>query len=271
MAEKMSVSVCGAMGRMGQCVIQSVLSRSDLRLAGVLERSDFYLLGRDLSQILAGVPTGLMLTADFIQAVTEADVYIDFTTPASSLLYLEQAVKLKLPAVIGTTGFSSEEQLRLKEVGRRIPLLWAPNMSIGVNVMYKVVSALTRMLGSDYDVEIVEAHHRLKKDAPSGTALKLLEVVAQAKGLSKEKSRVVGRSGQVGERRDDEIGVLAVRGGDIVGDHTIYFCGPGERLELTHRAHTRDTFAQGAVRAASWLAAAGRLPGLYTLDDILSE
>ncbi len=266
MSAPKKVVVCGALGRMGQKVIQAVRGRRDLVLHGVVERPDSPLLGRSIGPLVGDADLNLSLTADLAEAGRGADVYIDFTSVESTLAYLARAAEMGLAAVIGTTGLSQDQRKQLARAGGRIPVLWAPNMSIGVNVMYRIAAAMTKMLGRDYDIEIVETHHRLKKDAPSGTAVKLLETVAQARELSPE-VMVTGRAGQVGERTDDEIGVLAVRGGDIVGDHTVYFCGPGERLELTHRAHARDPLAQGAARAASWLA--GRAPGLYTIDDTL--
>jgi 4-hydroxy-tetrahydrodipicolinate reductase len=262
-AEIIKVAVCGAMGRMGRKIIQAILERPEMRLSGIIEGPDYPRGGAAL-----GLETPLALTTDFAEGAYEADVYIDFTTVPASLAFLDRAVEMKLPAVIGTTGFSKADQARLKEAGRQIPLLWAPNMSLGISALNRVVGDLAKALGPDYDVEIVELHHRHKRDAPSGTALKLLESVARARGLDPDRSLVSGRLGLAGPRREEEIGVLAGRGGDVVWDHTVYFLGPGERLELTHRAHTRDTFAQGAVRVAAWLA--GRAPGFYTLEDTLS-
>lgn len=266
MAGPIKVTVCGALGRMGQRIIQAVLSRPEqLVLSGVVERPGHPQIGQNIGPLAGAAQIDLKLAEALAPG---SDVYIDFTSVEASLAYLEQATALGLAGVIGSTGFSPEQKERLAEAGRKIPLLWAPNMSIGINALYKIVSALTKALGPDFDIEIVEAHHRLKKDAPSGTALKLQETIAQARGLDPAASRVSGRDGQVGERTRDEIGVLALRGGDIVGDHTIYFCGQGERLEITHRAHSRDTFAEGAARAAIWLA--GRTPGLYSFEDIMN-
>jgi 4-hydroxy-tetrahydrodipicolinate reductase len=248
------------MGRMGQKVIQAVWNRGDLALVGAVERPDHPLLG---CQAIPLASVDLPLTS----RLTAGDVYIDFTSAQASLIYLDQAQALGLGAVIGTTGFSAGQEARLRQAGEKIPVLWAPNMSIGVNVMYKIAAEMARMLGPGYDLEIVEAHHRLKKDAPSGTARKLCQALARARGLEESKARITGREGQVGERPPGEIGVLAVRGGDIIGDHTVHFCGPGERLELTHRATSRDTFAEGAARCAAWLA--GRSPGFYSIDDTL--
>ena len=263
------VAVSGALGRMGRKVIQAILERPEMRLSGIIESPGCPLEGRNLNSVIGGCEArpDLVLTTDFTEGANGAHVYIDFTTVPASLTFLAQAVELKLPAVIGTTGFAKADQNRLKEAGRSIPLLWAPNMSLGISALNKVVGELALALGPDYDMEIVEFHHRHKHDAPSGTALKLMETLARARGLDPDRSMVSGRLGQAGPRREEEIGILAGRGGDVVGDHTVYFFGPGERLELTHRAHTRDTFAQGAVRAAAWLT--GRAPGFYTLEDTL--
>ncbi|UQZ88831.1 4-hydroxy-tetrahydrodipicolinate reductase [Deltaproteobacteria bacterium Smac51] len=268
MADQIKVAVCGALGRMGQRVVDTVLSRRDMVLAGAVERPDCPLLGQNIGPLVGNGSLNINLAENLTEGAGEASIYIDFTSVDSSMSYLDEAVKLGLAAVIGTTGLNNEHEMRLKEAAKHIPIIWAPNMSIGVNAMYKLAAAMTRMLGPEYDIEIVEAHHRHKKDAPSGTALRLQETVAKARNLSPEKTLVTGRAGQVGARTRDEVGVLALRGGDIVGDHTIYFCGPGERMELTHRAQTRDTFAQGAVRAAAWLA--GKEPGLYSIDDTIS-
>ena len=262
------VAVCGALGRMGQKVIQAVSNRQAMLLAGAAERPDHPLTGQNISYLPGLTGLDIRLAASLSDAANGAAVYIDFTSIESSLAYLREAVDLKIGAVIGTTGFSVEQQKELAKAAERIPVLWAPNMSTGVNVMYKIAAAMTKMLGRDFDIEIIEAHHRLKKDAPSGTAVKLHDTVAKARGLAPEASLITGRNGLVGERTAEEIGVLAVRGGDIVGDHTVIFAGPGERLELVHRAHTRDTFAEGAVRVAAWLA--GRGPGLYSIDDTLA-
>ena len=269
-AETIKVAVSGALGRMGRKVIQAVLERPEMRLSGIIEGPGCPLEGRNLDAVIdCEARPDLVLTTSFTDGARGADVYIDFTTVPASLAFLAQAVDMKLPAVIGTTGFAKADQNLLKEAGRRIPLLWAPNMSLGISALNKAVGDLAKALGPDYDAEIVEFHHRHKHDAPSGTALKLMETLAKARGLDPDRSMVSGRLGQVGPRREGEIGVLAGRGGDVVGDHTVYFFGPGERLELTHRAHARDTFAEGAVRAAAWLV--GRPPGFYALEDTLKS
>ncbi len=264
MDSRIRVAVCGALGRMGQTVRNIIAERRDMILTGAVEHPGCPSLGRNISQIEW---SEVFLRDSLRQGGIGADVYIDFTSPESSVMYLEQAVNLKLPAVIGSTGFTEEHKAKLSEAAGKIPVLWAPNMSVGVSVLYKIAEQMTKMLGPQYDIEILEAHHNRKKDAPSGTAIKLQETIARARNLSPEKTRVTGRSGQVGERTPEEIGVLALRGGDIVGEHTVFFCGPGERLELAHRAQTRDTFAQGAIRAAAWIV--GKEPGLYSIEDTL--
>jgi len=264
-SKKIKVAVCGAMGRMGRKVIQAILARPDMCISGLIEGPGCPLAGQNPDP--GGLRPDQALTTDFAEGARGADVYIDFTTVPASLAFLARAVDMKLPAVIGTTGFSKADQAALEEAGRRIPVLWAPNMSLGVSALCRAAVELAKVLGPDYDMEIVELHHRHKQDAPSGTALKLMRAVARARGQDPDQSLVCGRQGQRGPRSEDEIGVLAGRGGDVVGDHTIYFLGPGERLELTHRAHARDTFAQGAVRVAAWLV--GREPGLYSLEDTL--
>lgn len=262
------IAVCGAAGRMGRNVIDAILSRNDTELAGVIEYSQNPLIGQEIGAIIGRPEIKLPLAPSLSEGVGDASVYIDFTTVEASLSYLEEAVKLNLAAVIGSTGTSPAKQKAVEEAAKKIPVLWAPNMSTGISVMYKIAAAMTKMLGPDFDLEIVESHHNQKKDSPSGTALKLFETVAKARGLDPEKSLLTGRQGLVGERGKDEIGVLALRGGDIVGEHTLYFCGQGERLELSHRASNRTVFSQGAVRAAAWLA--GKKPGLYSIEDTIS-
>ncbi|MDR2456810.1 MAG: 4-hydroxy-tetrahydrodipicolinate reductase [Deltaproteobacteria bacterium] len=261
------VTVCGALGRMGQRVVVAVVANAALALAGAAERADNPSLGLDVGPICGLRPTGILATGDFAEASKNSRVYIDFTNPAAVLSHLDTARRLGLSAVIGATGFDAGERERLIAYSKSVPVLWAPNMSLGVSLMYKVAKLMAESLGPDFDIEIIEAHHRLKKDAPSGTAARLQEVLAEARGLDPAQSLVSGRQGLVGERRPGEIGVLAVRGGDVVGDHSVMFLGTGERLELVHRATSRDVFAAGAVRAAVWIA--DKKPGLYSLSDVL--
>jgi 4-hydroxy-tetrahydrodipicolinate reductase len=252
---------------MGKRVVDGIISHSRLCLVGAVEYSGHPDLGKDIGVLVGRNPLDVKVTSDFNQAIKGAKVYIDFTNAVSAVETAKLAKDKSVAAVIGATGLSENDQQILKDVSASIPVLWAPNMSLGVNLMYKVADLMAKSLGADFDIEIIEAHHRLKKDAPSGTALKLHEVLSKARSLDEKSSLVTGRSGLVGERTDGEIGVLAVRGGDIVGDHTIVFAGPGERLELIHRAHSRDTFASGALRAAKWIS--DKAPGLYSISDVL--
>jgi len=220
----------------------------------------------------AGVTAGIHAEDVLIEERLESnlprgDVLIEFTAHEASLRHVELAVQHSKALVLGTTGLDSAQQATLERAARKIPIVYAPNMSVGVNLLFKVLGDVARVLGDSFDVEIVEAHHRHKKDAPSGTAKKMAQVIAEALGRDLEGVAVPGRSGMVGERRTEEIGIFAVRGGDIVGDHTVIFAGLGERIEITHRAHSRDTFARGAVRAAKWVV--GRVPGLYDMMDVL--
>jgi 4-hydroxy-tetrahydrodipicolinate reductase len=252
---------------MGQRVVNAVAQHSKLSLSGAVEHPDCSDLGTDVGLLTGLGAIGVEISGDLPQAAKNSRVYIDFTNPEAVIEHLDQAKKMGLAAVIGTTGLDPGQVDIMTEYSKSVPIVWAPNMSLGVNLMYKVAKLMAMSLGPDFDIEIIEAHHRLKKDAPSGTALKLHEVLAEARRLDPAKSLVTGREGQIGARTDDEIGVLAVRGGDIVGDHTVLFAGPGERLELIHRATSRDTFAAGAVRSAVWIF--DKKPGLYSLTDVL--
>jgi 4-hydroxy-tetrahydrodipicolinate reductase len=197
----------------------------------------------------------------------DPDVIIDFTAPDSALEHMEWAASRSIAAVIGTTGLSSGQAARIKELARTIPCVCSPNMSVGINLMFTLIDRVARILSDRYDIEIIEAHHRLKKDAPSGTAVTMARILADAMNRELGAVAVHQRKGMIGARRRDEIGIQVVRAGDIVGDHTVLFAGEGERLEITHRAHSRDTFAAGAVRAAAWVT--GQPPGLYDMRDVL--
>jgi 4-hydroxy-tetrahydrodipicolinate reductase len=261
--------VTGAAGRMGSRII-NVLSMSEgIRLSGAVERKGHPLMGQD-SYGPAGLPAGGVLTVitdDLAAALKTGDVLIDFTFPEVSLEHIKASAALGKPIVIGSTGFSKDQLDIIMNYAQKIPCVLSPNMSVGVNVCFKVLADLAKTLGNDFDVEIVEAHHRLKKDAPSGTAVRMGEVVANALGRDYRKAAKYHREGITGERTKEEIGMQTIRGGDIVGEHTVYFIGMGERIELTHRAHTRDMFARGAVRAAKWVV--GKKPGLYDMQDVL--
>jgi 4-hydroxy-tetrahydrodipicolinate reductase len=261
------IAVTGAAGRMGKTIIQSIEGSSLTKLSGAIELEGHLLIGKDAGPVAGLDKLGVDITADSELAFKEADVVIDFSAPGASIKNIEMAAELKKAIVVGTTGFSSEHREKIKELSEGARVVVAPNMSIGVNVLLKLVTEAASVLGDAYDVEIIEAHHRHKADAPSGTALRIAEVAASALGRDLEKTAVYARKGIIGERTTEEIGIQTIRAGDIVGDHTILFGGDGERIELTHRAHSRSTFANGAVRAAIWLAKKDN--GLYDMQDVL--
>ena len=257
------VVVLGAMGRMGQMVIEICAKKRDvITVASAIETSGFPGMGRNIAEDLE------VILRDSLEAVLKpGQVVIDFTTPESSLAALQIAERIGAGYVLCTTGFTSEQKRDIEQASKKIPILFSPNMSVGVNVLFKVAEQVARTLGFDFDVEIIEAHHNQKKDAPSGTALGFAEAVAKGLDVSLDEKAVYGREGMTGARPSGEIGIHAVRGGDIAGDHTVLFAGDGERVEIRHVAHGRKIFAQGAVRAALFLK--GKAPGLYTMADVL--
>jgi 4-hydroxy-tetrahydrodipicolinate reductase len=258
--------VAGAGGRMGRTLIEMILRSGDLKLAGALEAPGSSAIGRDAGE-LVGNPCGVKIVSDPADAVAGADCLIDFTLPEGTLAHMEQCVKRGVRMVIGTTGFSVQENERIAAAAGRIAIVLAPNMSMGVNVAFKLAETAARALGDAYDVEIIEAHHRHKTDAPSGTALKFGGVIARALGRDLARNSVHGRKGEVGERDPKAIGFHAIRGGDIVGEHTVMFAGEGERVEITVRSGSRATYALGALRAARFLS--GKDRGLYDMQDVL--
>jgi 4-hydroxy-tetrahydrodipicolinate reductase len=260
-------ALAGVAGRMGSRIAQIIAESEGLTLAGGFERPDHPKVGRDLAEVIGGPPTGLRVDGGIREVLEKADVVIDFTAASVSLAHLREASSAKKPMVIGSTGFTPDQLEQARQMASSVPCVLAPNMSMGVNVLFKVVADVARLLGPDFDVEIVEAHHRFKKDAPSGTAVKLAQVVAESLGRSLEEVGVYARHGIIGERTGQEIGVQTLRGGDIVGDHTVMFAGLGERIELIHRAHSRDNFARGALRAALWVVR--QPPGLYDMQHVL--
>jgi len=262
----MRIAIAGSSGRMGRTLIECVLRDPGLKLSGALEQPGHALLGRDAGEF-AGVATDVMVTSDIAAALAQSDVLIDFTRPAGTLAHLEACLKTGTKMVIGTTGFSDAEKQRIAEAAKKIAIMFAPNMAVGVNVTFKLAEIAARSLGDDYDVEIIEAHHRHKVDAPSGTALKMGEVVAAALGRDPAKVFVHGREGDTGERDPKEIAFHAIRGGDIVGEHTVMFAGMGERVEVTVRSSSRSTYATGALRAAKFLKDKGN--GLFDMQDVL--
>jgi len=264
------LAIAGSGGRMGQTLIDAVLAAPDLTLTGALEISGSALLGRDVGE-RSGRATRVAITADAAAAVRDADVLIDFTRPEGTLANLAACAAAKVAAVVGTTGLSAADKESMREFARVIPIVFAPNMSVGVNVLIKLVEVAAQRLGDDYDVEIVEMHHRHKVDAPSGTALQLGEAAATALGRDLDAVGVYAREGVTGERPKRAIGFASLRGGDVVGDHTVIFAGEGERVELTHRAGSRVNFAQGALRAARFVALkrSAKEPRMYDMQDVL--
>ena len=260
-------AVAGIAGRMGTRIAQLICETEGIELVGGFERADHPKVGRDLGEMIGGPPTGRVVAGAIEDVLVEADVVIDFTSVSASLNHLKAASAKGKPMVIGSTGFGPQQLSEARELARKVPCVLAPNMSMGVNILFKVVGDVARLLGDGFDVEIVEAHHRLKKDAPSGTALKLAQVVADALERNLDEVGVYSRHGMIGERTAQEIGIQTVRAGDIVGEHTVMFAGPGERIEITHRAHNRDNFAKGALRAAQWVVR--QSGGLYDMHDVL--
>ncbi len=262
----MKIAIAGSSGRMGRTLIELVLASADLKLAAALEIAASPQLDKDAGEAL-GSPCGVVVSADYATGIAASDCLIDFTRPEGSLLHLDACVKAGTNMVIGTTGFSAEGKQRIADAARRIAIVFAPNMAVGVNAVFKLAEVAAKILGDAYDVEIIEAHHRHKVDAPSGTALKLGEVVAAALGRDLKACAVHGREGDTGERDAKSIGFHAIRGGDIVGEHTVMFVGSGERVEVTVRSQSRMTYAAGALRAARFLG--GKSPGLYDMQDVL--
>ncbi|MFH1036409.1 MAG: 4-hydroxy-tetrahydrodipicolinate reductase [Pseudomonadota bacterium] len=261
------IAVAGVAGRMGGRIVHAIMARQDATLAGGFEAPGHPALGRKISEVTGQAEAPGQVQEGAAGVLAQADVLVDFTAPAASLKHLELCAKAGKAAVIGTTGLDPQQKAALAGLAQKVPVVFAPNMSVGMNLMFRLVGDMARVLGPDYALELVEAHHDQKKDSPSGTAVRLLEELAAARGWDLEQVATHGRQGLVGARPQEEIGVSVIRGGDIVGDHTVYFIGQGERLELTHRAHSRETFTQGAMRAALWVA--GQKTGLYDMQDVL--
>jgi 4-hydroxy-tetrahydrodipicolinate reductase len=260
------VCVAGSGGRMGRALIEALMDNPDLTLSAALEHPASPLIGHDAGELL-GWKSGVCISADVPAQLEQSEVLIDFTRPDASLQHLQVCRGKKVNAVIGTTGFSEQQKRLIEEAGRDVAIVFAPNMSVGVNVTLKLLEVAAKALKEGYDIEIIEAHHRHKVDAPSGTALKMGEIVANASGRSLEDCALYARQGHTGERGADTIGFATVRGGDIVGEHTVMFAGIGERVEISHKATSRTNFATGALRAARFLA--GKHSGLYDMQDVL--
>lgn len=262
------VIVAGAAGRMGQRIIHMVQAHPQLRLSGAFERPGSPAISKDAGAISGLGETGVRITEGLESVIDQADVLVDFTFHEASVQFARQAAEHGTAMVIGTTGLGPEELAAIGTLAKdHFPCVQSPNMAVGVNVLFKLVEKTAAILGDAYDVEIVEAHHRMKKDAPSGTALKLGQMAATALGRDLAEVGVMERHGIIGERTDREIGIQTIRGGDIVGEHTVYFAGAGERLEITHRATSRDNFARGAALAAAWVV--DKPKGMYTMFDVL--
>lgn len=263
----LNMIVSGASGRMGSRIITLSQDIEELKLVGALERSDSADLGKDIGEVIGLGKLGVSITDNVNDISGKINVFIDFSTPSATVKCLQSISDNPVPVVIGTTGFSKDETEYIKLYAQNTPCVFAPNMSVGVNLLLKVLSDIAKVTGDDYDVEIIETHHRLKKDAPSGTAMKMAQVLASSLGRNLEDTAVYARHGLIGERSEKEIGIQTVRAGDIVGEHTVLFGGLGERIEITHKASSRDTFARGALKAAQWVHK--QTPGLYDMQDVL--
>ncbi|MEF3254295.1 MAG: 4-hydroxy-tetrahydrodipicolinate reductase [Deferribacterales bacterium] len=261
------IMMVGAAGKMGRRIINFINEDLITTLSAAIESEKCPLLGQDAGLIAGCGELGIKITSDIIEGASKSDVIIDFTGAEPTYHNLSKYMEASKPILIGSTGFSQQQRTEVKKLAEKAPFILAANTSLGLNLTLKVLEIVAKTIGDKYDIEIVEAHHRLKKDAPSGTAMKMAEVIVNTLGRDIDKDLVYARHGLIGERTDKEIGMQTIRAGDIVGEHTVYFCGNGERIEITHRAHTRDTFAKGAVAAAKWLY--GKEKGEYTMFDVL--
>jgi 4-hydroxy-tetrahydrodipicolinate reductase len=265
--KKIGVAIAGASGRMGRMLIEIILQSSDLSLVGAIDIPSSPMIGNDATGFL-GKASGVNVEADIQAALKNADVLIDFTRPEGTMSHLTICGELGVKMVIGTTGFTPEQKAQIQAASKHIAIVMAPNMSVGVNVTLKLLQVAAQALSEDYDIEIIEAHHKHKVDAPSGTALKMGEVIAQAQNKNFEQSAVFVREGHTGPRKAGTIGFATVRAGDIVGDHTALFAGEGERIEITHRSSSRSNYAQGSMKAARFLAAKDK--GMFDMFDVLN-
>jgi len=259
--------VAGAAGKMGVRIIHMIYQQKGITLAGAFERPGHPSVGQDVGQVAGIGPIGVKVAGSMEEALGSGEVVIDFTSPQATVEHLRLAAGRGLSMVVGTTGISADGLREISELAKGIRIVMSPNMSVGVNVMFRIAGEMARILGNDYDMEILEVHHRLKKDAPSGTAMRLAQILSASVGRDLDKVGVYQRKGMIGERTNEEIGIQTWRAGDITGEHTVLFGGIGERLELIHRAHNRDNFARGAVRAALWVV--NQSPGLYDMQDVL--
>ena len=265
--QALKVVIAGCSGRMGHALLEGVFADGELVLHGALDRLDNPQIGRDAGEQF-GKLSGVTISHDIDNAIQDADVLVDFTRPEATILYLDACQKANVKLIIGTTGFTAQQKSQIEAASKSIAIVFAPNMSVGVTLLINLVQAAAKVLNEGYDIEIIEAHHRHKVDAPSGTALRLGEAAASALGRNLEECAIYGREGVTGQRDPNTIGFATVRGGDVVGDHTVLFAGIGERVELTHKASSRATFALGALRAAKFLAV--KQSGLFDMQDVLN-
>jgi 4-hydroxy-tetrahydrodipicolinate reductase len=262
------VVITGAAGKMGRTLISMVLNDKTFKLVGAVEEPRHAIIGEDSGLLVGARHSGVAISGSLEAVIKEAHVVIDFTTPRATLHHLHIAARHKKTLVIGTTGFTAKQKTEIKKIAKKIPLVMAPNMSVGVNVLFQMAFLLGTTLGDEYDVEITEAHHRHKKDAPSGTALELASRVAEGRRIDVTRSSIYGRKGIIGAREKGTIGIHAIRGGDIIGEHTVSFMADGERVELTHKASSREAFARGALLAAHYLRK--KKTGLYNMRQVLA-
>jgi len=261
------VAIIGVGGKMGRSILATLNNDEEITVAGGTELPGHELVGKDLGEAMGTESLGINISDNIEDAAGEADIIVDFTAPESTLLNAEYASNNSKSIVIGTTGFSTGQKNTLNSFLKSIPSVISPNMSIGVNLLFELSKNVSKIVGKEFDVEIVEAHHRNKVDSPSGTALGLAESVAEGLGVNLDDNAVYERHGNIGKRKNNEIGIQTIRGGDVVGDHTVMFLGEGERIELTHKALSRDNFSKGVLRAVKWLP--GKTPGIYAMKDVL--
>lgn len=259
--------VIGVGGRMGSRIAHWIYQTEGIQIAGAVEGFGHPMIGHDVGEIIGRGQLGVKIHDRLEEVIDKGDVIVEFTHHEATVSHLALASERGKPMVIGTTGFTVQEMEEIKGLTKKVPCVLAPNMSVGINVLFKVLKDVARILGDDYEVEIVEAHHNQKKDAPSGTALKMAQIIAGVLNRDLERDAVYERKGVIGSRKKSEIGIQTLRGGDIVGEHNVMFITEGERLEFIHRAHSRDNFARGAVKAAMWVV--GKPPGLYDMQDVL--
>ncbi len=264
----MKIIISGAAGRMGRAILESLYEEDELELGAALEKTGHPAMKKDVGGLIGIGTWGISISEFSKKSLQSGDVIIDFTYPQGTVQMVQEAKANGKPIVIGTTGLTQDHRKQIDAAAKKIPVVLSPNMSVGVNVMFKLIAEATAALGEAYDAEIMEIHHRLKKDAPSGTAIRMGEVVAASRGTTLQQSGRFTRQGNIGARVSGEIGLQSLRAGDVVGEHTITFAGPGERIELTHRAHNRNNFARGALIAAQWVSQ--QPPGLYDMMDVLN-